>query len=425
MALLSAILILLVLILLGAGLLSFADSQQRASFNEQQSESAFALAEAALNAQIFELSVQWPTSVTNATYHYSSSCNAASNGAGDCPAPGYLSSSYPITSTSCPTGTPGDSWSGSPASNGWTTYVRDAGSTSSTENYFNSSLESSAVSYPPYDASLNGALWVRAVGIVNCHMAVVVSKVSAQYVALNFPHDAFLGNGFETSNNGNGSGAIIDTQGSAPQPAPVQMRCTGLGNEVGPNTTCTNYQSGQVSPDTTSYAPTIPLNALTPQQLLAAAAQAKANGTYWGAGQCPTAMAQLTGAPTYIVGPCNMSFTGNDTANSQAKQGFLVIQSGTIYFGGTVQFYGVVYDVNQQGCPNGNGSSCPNGSDVVTLHGNAHLYGGIVVDTTGTINGGSSHKGNFTYDPTAINNSLTWGGAAGTPNSFRQLPVTQ
>ena len=87
--------------------------------------------------------------------------------------------------------------------------------------------------------------------IVNCHIAVVVSKVSAQFVALNFPHDAFVANGFETSNPGNGSGAIIDTQGNAPQPAPIQVRCTGLGNRVGPNTTCTNYQSGQVAPDTT------------------------------------------------------------------------------------------------------------------------------------------------------------------------------
>src|SRR5205814_9022622 len=134
--------------------LAYADSQQKASSNEQQGESAYSLAEAALNSQIFQLSVQWPTSVLNAQAAYPSSCNSASAGASYCPDPSYFSSAYPVgSSASCPSGTPGDAWRTGAVTNGWTTYARDAGSTSSTQQLFSSTVEKTM---PAYDASLNG-----------------------------------------------------------------------------------------------------------------------------------------------------------------------------------------------------------------------------------------------------------------------------
>jgi Tfp pilus assembly protein PilX len=415
-ALISSIIMLMVLLGLGVGLLSYADAQQHASLNEQSSESAFALAEAALNAQIFELSVQWPTSATGVVYP-SSGCTAASNGAGYCPDPKYMSAAYPTNTSTCPAGTVGDAWntSASPPSNGWTTYVRDGGSTSGTQNFFNSSWEDTQAL--PYDANLNGFVWVRAVGIVNCHTAVVVTKVSAQYTSLTFPHSVLAANAFQTTNNGGGSGAIIDAQGNAAQPSPIEVRCSGLSTTVSPPPQpCDSYQSKQVSPpNDVVYSPTMPTLTLNAQQLLSVKAQAKANGTYWGPGSCPTSISQLSGLPTYITGPCNMGFSGNGQANTQSSPGFLVIANGTISFSGTVTFYGAIYDVNQQ----------QSNLDVVSIGGNALVQGGIVVDGNGEVAGGSSHKGNLTYDPTAINLAKTWGGAASTPNSFRQLPAGQ
>src|SRR5437868_9178440 len=84
-AMIMAVIILFVLLGLGAALMMTAGSQQRAASNQQSTETAYSLAEAALNAQIYELATKWPTSKdgpssTGPTYGYPYSCNAASNG---------------------------------------------------------------------------------------------------------------------------------------------------------------------------------------------------------------------------------------------------------------------------------------------------------------------------------------------------------
>ena len=127
-----SIIILFIALGIGAALMATAISQKRESSNQQQSESAYSLAEAALNAQIYQLTLKWPTtkdgpSATAPTYGYPSSCSAASNGTSYCPSTSDLSVAYPTTSGTCPSGTQGDAWSGSSSvTNGWTTYVRDA-----------------------------------------------------------------------------------------------------------------------------------------------------------------------------------------------------------------------------------------------------------------------------------------------------------
>src|SRR5207245_11271392 len=116
------------ILLVGCGLalasLLFNDEHPHASSYEQSRESAYPLAEAALNAQIFQLSRQWPTEKTPAptscTEATSTSTNACPNAAGI-----SASAGYPAAGT-C-TGT--DAW-GSALSNRWTTYVRSDNSTS-------------------------------------------------------------------------------------------------------------------------------------------------------------------------------------------------------------------------------------------------------------------------------------------------------
>jgi len=425
-ALVSAIILLMVVIGLGLGLMAFSDTQQRSATNEQQNEGAYALAEAALNAQIYELSLQWPSNALNAQSAYPYGCNAATNGTSYCPSPSDLSS-YQAGSQACPAGTSGDAWNSSAPSNGWTTYVRDAGSSgSSTQQFFSSTAEKTAASY---DASDNGYLWVRAVATVNCHTAAVISKVSAQLVGLNFPRNVLTANGFEINNNGHGSSYVLNN-GPSGQPSPVSVRCNGLGSAKGPNTTCTNYQSGQVGPnDNVATTPASPAATLTPTQLESLKAQAIAAGTYWPkAGQaCPATMSDLTGAPTYVAGPCTITITGGGTANSQASPGFLVLVNGTIEISGSSTFYGVIYAVNAQGCPPGciQSNNAAAASDVVYVHGNGQVLGGIDVDGNGTVGLGESHQGNLTYGAAGFNTMKTWGGAAGTPNSFRQLPAGQ
>ncbi len=424
-ALISATILLVVFIGLGIGLLAFTDTQQQSATYEQSSEAAYSVAEAALNAQIFELASNWPTSASP----YPSSCNPANAAStAGCPDPNSLASAYPKTGPStCPSNSPQDAWNPS-VQNQWTTYVRDDGG--GTSQLFNSTTDSTQ---PTYDASggtgntPDGALWVRAVGVANCKQVVLISKVSQQVLPITLPAASVSANGFADSNNGNK--VIVDTEGTyaqpstavanpSAQPGPVRMRCSGLTQSA-----CKSYRSGQVSPDTTS-ATAANTPTFTSMQLAGLKAIAIANGTYWGPGSsngtCPSSITQLTGDPVYVAGPCTLSYTGNGQANSSATPGFLVIANGTLELSGTTTFYGIVYDANQQAAT---GTPC-NNSDVVYLHGNATLQGSIIVDGNGTVCFGSSGT-NLIYDARGASDVKSWAGAAATPDSFRVLPAGQ
>jgi Tfp pilus assembly protein PilX len=406
-ALVSAIMVLVVLIGLGLGLLLFTDTQQHSATTEQARESAYSLAEAALNAQVFQLSQNWPTATTPTEGRPESCTEGTSTSSNYCPDPGSLGTSagYPAAG-SCP-GT--EAW-GSSLSNRWTTYVRADGG--GTEALYSSSIDKIQ---PTYDNG-DGAVWVRAVGVANCKAVVVLSKVSRQLIPITFPTGVLSANGFATSNQGNK--VIVDTSGAyaqppsirpgaSSQPGAVSVRCEGLTEAQ-----CKNYRKGQVSPDT-SKASANPSSTLSSVQLEALKNQAKSNHTYYKTGECPASMAALTGAPTYVEGPCNLSFT-TGTANSSTSPGFLVVVNGTFSLSGNATFYGVVYAVNAQ----------KSSGEVVILHGSSTLQGAVDVDGRGTVGLGSSAT-NLIYDPRGFNLIKAYSGAVPTPNSFRVLPSGQ
>jgi type II secretory pathway pseudopilin PulG len=405
--LIAAILVLSVISLIATSLLLLTDNTQKASLREQASESAFSVAEAALNAQVGQLSRAWPASNEEA---YPSVCTSSTTTATNgCPSQGNFTSSYSNLGTStCPVGSQGDAW-GSSTSNEWTTYVRDDGEPPTA--LFNSTNEKSQ---PTWDKNGNEAMWVRSVGVVQCRMVVLVTLVARQQVALNFPKNAITANWFETSNQGHvekGEGckkALVCTQGEeAGQNGNVSMRCTAPHPEP-----CKNYREGQVSPDTTGAEPS-PAETLNQTQLEAMRQQAQAAGHYYPAGTCPTGVP--AGLPVYVEGPCAVkSAKGNEVTNSKEHPGFLVIYNGTFELDKGSIYYGVVYCVNAQ----------KSSGTVVLLHGNAELIGAIDVDGNGGIDFGSSGT-NFVYEPKAINEVKTYAGAAGTRNSFRILPNSE
>jgi Tfp pilus assembly protein PilX len=447
-ALVSTVILIVVLLGLGFALLSYTDSQQHAAVYENSGEQAYALAEAALNAQIAELSSAWPTQAHQWS-GYPGYCNA-SNGASTtgCPSPSDLTAAYPSTGGTCPSNTPKDPWSSSSTtSNGWTTYVRGDGaasqsvaSSTSTAQYFNSTVEGSPQE-PFYDTG-DRAVWLRAVGVVNCRIETIVTKVTAQFTNIPLPQAAISANGFATSNQGNK--IIIDTIGTYAQPSsevvnpsntqgPIAMRCSGLSSS-----TCKQYRNtpspGQVYPDTTNATPN-PSNTLTASQANELMLAAQANGTYFGVDGsgnpiCPTTMAQLTGAPVYVLGPCAINIKSTAIANSSSSPGVLVINNGSLTLDGGATFFGVIYAMNAQGAggtPCGNGN---NATDVVHILGSSEVQGAIIVDGNGTVCFGSSGGNNgtvtnFVYDDRGFFNVIGYGGAAATPNSFRVLPLGQ
>jgi Tfp pilus assembly protein PilX len=411
-AMVSAIMILAVLIGLGLGLLLLTDNQQRAATGEQSRESAYALAEAALNAQIFELAQNWPTAATASANRPEGCTEASSTSTNDCPDPGSLSvgAGYPVAGACVGT----EAW-GSQLSNRWTTYVRADGG--GTQQLFSSATNRTQPAYDNGDRSL----WVRAVGVANCRAVSVISKVAEQLIPLTFPRAVLSANGFRIETSG--KKVIVDTSGAyaepptirpgpTAQPAEVNVRCEGLTEPE-----CKHYTTGQVSPNTIKTGGSTP--ALTSAQIEGLKTQAKANGTYFKTGECPSSsIAELSGSPAYVEGPCALKFNGG-TGNSKESPGFLVLYNGTLELGGNATFYGIVYAVNAQ-----NVSGTPPASNVVKLSGNSEVQGAVDIDGKGTVALGNSHT-NLVYDARGFNNVKAYGGVAATPNTFRVLPSGQ
>jgi Tfp pilus assembly protein PilX len=408
-ALVSAIVLLVVIMGLGLGLLLLTDNQQKASGREQSKEAAFQVAEAALNAQVGQISRAWPSKSTEGV----ESCipSTAYSAGTYCPTPESLKIGYEknASSATCPAGTPKEAW-GSALTNQWTTYVRAP--ESSTSTVFNSATESGLANY---DQGAVNRLWVRSVGVAQCQVVSLVTLVTRQLVATTFPKNAVTANWFETTNEGKKT--LVNTQGKESQPAGVSMRCSGFkGTAKEIEEKCKKYRKwengSQVEPDTTKTTPPAPPQTYTPGQLETIKKQAQANGTFYATGSCPSGLPQ--GKLVYVEGPCEISGGGSETANSEAEPGFLVVANGTFSMNGTSTFYGTVYMVNKQ----------ESSGAVLSLHGNAHLIGAICIDGNGGVEFGSS-KVNLEYSSKSIEELKVYAGATPTRNTFRELPISQ
>ena len=400
--LISAVILLFILLGLGAGLVYYSNGQQHAATGEQTREMAFELAEAALNAQVGQLSRRWPASESEAL---PSRCTAATSTAtNDCPEPETIKggfSAYPAGT--CATGAT-EPW-GSPLTNSWTTYVR---SDPEGSPIFNSATEKVAASY---DAGGTQKLWVRAVGVVACHVVSVVTLVSRQLVAIPFPKYAAEGNWFRITNKG--KKVIVNRAGEPPatEPGEVAMRCHG--RKEG---TCEEWapEKEQISPPPGKGAPA-PEQLLSESQLESLKALAESRGTFYSgkAGTCPSSLEGLNGFPTWVEGCGELKYTGG-VGNSSASPGLLILADGTLELTGNSEFFGVIYAHNAQG----------SSEAVVTLHGTAKVWGAIDVDGNGGLEFGSS-KANLIYEPAAIGSIVGSAGATPTRNTFRVLPIGQ
>lgn len=424
----AAITLLTVILGLGLGLLLFSDAQQTVSGREQATEAAFNVAEAALNAQIGQLSRKWPNpeSASPETEMPKTCTASASTETNDCPSSTDLKLDPNTGSTSC-SGT--DAW-GSSLSNQWTTYVRNDPEESL---YFNSKEEEKLHSYTEHPET--GALWVRAVGVVQCHAVTVVSLVTRLRVELNFPKDAIAANWFKVTNKGNK--VIVNRKGTAYEAGAVSMRCESVpaGQE------CEEYEAPkeQVSPPIGEKATTPPLT-LTASQLATLKDEAKAHSTFYSATSpyhCPTSMTELEGAkllsstespraPVYIEGCGAVNIKANGEANCETSKqeeplspGFLVLANGTFELSGNSRYCGIIYAANLENLK----------TAVVKLQGGTVVVGGIIVDGGGGIEFGSSGNGgnpaNLVYESLAFNDLTISAGAAATRNSFRILPSGQ
>jgi type II secretory pathway pseudopilin PulG len=375
--LVSSVLVVGILLSLALPLLSLVDTQQLQSAQERKSESSFNLSEAALDAEVFVLGKDWPTTATGA---YPAACTVASASL-NCPSPELLTRTY----------TGGDY-----VNRNWTVQVRDDTGT----EYYDPAV---IANRPAWDSNDNAKLWVRADARASTGVRTVVALVKRVEKVESFPRNAITSGWFGTSNNGNK--VIVDTQGDTAQPAPLAVRCTAPPPSAG----CLDYETdkGQVSPNTAAPGFANP-TAVHPDVLERLRQTARSLDSYYPTG-CPASPA---GRMIFVEsGDC--SYVGGGSANSAAAPGAFVVARGTLSFGGGVSYYGLVYAANLQGSP----------GVVVSTHGSATIFGAVAVDAGGGVMVGSSGN-NLVYDDGVFPSFKTFSGAVPIQGSWRELPAS-
>lgn len=393
-----AIIVISLMMGLGLATASYVDGEQSQSGRERIRESAFNIAESALDAQVLRLSQTWPEATGVSAYPVS--CTPAAAASVLCPDTGSLEESAKTadySSSACPTG------SAAPL---WTTSVHDDGLPPA--DYYDAQVVNAQ---PTYDANGNGRLWVRASGTARCVQRTMITMVNQETTSLRFPRNVITANWFKTENQGKKT--LVDTQGSSSQPAGLVARCAGFAAPYSPRSPCMNFDpaKGQVTPNTATAepSPTPPPPAVSQLDLAAFKSRAMALNTYYPAGACPPS---LTGAAVYVEGPCDLG----SAANSEAAPGALYIARGTFSLGGNSVFYGLLYMGNLP-APGSSGA-------VVTVGGTALIKGAVAIDGPGGLVAGSS-KANVIFDDRVFDIFQGNRTVARTPSTFRELPSGQ
>jgi len=396
-ALFTAITLMVVMLGISTATFGYVDSQTAQSRTGRVKETAFNLAEAAMNAQIFQLARDWPAA-GSATNQYPT-CTQSS------------------TATRCPSSTQLRDLFTSPDVDGtatWSTTVRD-NNTNASQNFYSDTLTASA---PGYDANGDGQMWVRSQGRAKGKTRTIVALVRAQEQAEDLPRGALISGRLDISNSGHK--IIIDAQGGSSQSGLVAVRCTPqllettpcLGHALGGGLLSTALASldallnFQINPNITQTGyGTAP--AMTAEARARMKNTAIANGTYYASG-CPTA-AGLSGQIVYIEnGDC--FYTSNTQFNSPASPGMVIVANGSLYLGGTTNFYGIIYHANESA----------SSATAVQIQGNAVVTGGVLVDGQATTIAGSS-KLNIRLDLNAYNKVRSYGSAGVVQNTWREI----
>jgi Tfp pilus assembly protein PilX len=161
----------------------------------------------------------------------------------------------------------------------------------------------------------------------------------------------------------------------------------------------------QMPGSTPVYDPLIP-PAITPEARERLKQTAISNGTFYascGSGQPPSA----AGAVVYVErGPC--SWRGNGVYNSPAKPGLLIMERGLLEM--KEDYYGVIYHANLDNTT----------AKIVDTSGNGHINGGVLVDGPGLLQVGDS-KENVIFDPNAFESVKSYGSAGVIQNTWREI----
>ncbi len=399
-ALVIAIVLTALMLATALGALAFVDRSQRRSGTERTRETTFNFAEAMLHNELLVTASAWPNTALKALPPL---CTTAGT---NCP-----DASQALAGLAGPDVLGGVTWE---------TSVRDNIGSSATY-YTKAATDATACgSMVPctWDSNGDGALWIRSDATVANERRSLVALVRQEVARVTLPRTVITAGWFKTSNNGQKT--IIDEKGcqakqrpasncNATDPGPIAVRCTSATAGT-PGDACLGYRSAQVAPAVTTQG--YVGNVLPAASLAAMKTYAIQLGTYYTT--CPTT-AQLTGLMVFVDG-ASCTYNGG-TANSAASPGVLVVNAGTISFGGSVNFYGLLFAANNLTAPADAGT-------IVSLTGAAYVQGAIFVEGPGGIIAGSSGL-NVSFDPNVFSDVRVAGYPSIVQNSFRELPMGQ
>jgi hypothetical protein len=396
-AMVVAIMLMAMMLSLALVAIKLADGQATTTAKQRQRESAFNVAEAALNAQVTQLSQHWAD--------ISGVGTGACPGATYCPGSAELTSLIPSADTNVAVV--------------WKTNVYD--DIKPLDGYFADSL---VTNQPSWDANGNGKVWVRAEATVRGHTRVIVSLVQKQTQLESVPHAAIVAGALTIENNGQHSDPIIDANGGL-----VAVRCPVqdgesepcLGQPLGTAPTqsqtqwsdlLTNQINGFATAQWSYPAPSL----FTQDQVYRFIATAKAGGTYYTS--CP---GSLAGAVVVVDTTGNCSYSGSETWNTQADPGFLIFlrSSSSLTLGGTTTYNGIVYHANMASPPI-LGSMPDSSASLIITSGNTLINGGVIIDGRGRMDAGESGM-NIHFDDHGYDAVQSLAAAGIIQNSWREI----
>jgi hypothetical protein len=384
----------LMAIMLGSSLAvaAYVDTQTGQSRVQRTRETAFNLAEAALNQQVVALGRLGSWSASSPT----PSCTPAATDA-RCPTASQLSRLIPSSDVD--------------AGFTWRTDIRDDQGAYAT--FYDDGLLSSGVAY---DANANHKVWVRATATARGKTRTIVALVRAEEHTEDIIHAGILAGALDLTNNGNklvidGSlGGAVDVLCTPVQDGPPCVGYSWKSNESYAqlmNRVGQQIQPANVTP-TFAPAPIIAGEALDRKK---DEAQNFYN-SYYPSG-CP---ASLTGKVVWLNDPGECTFTGGEF-NTAQEPGWLIINSGTLTLGGNATYHGVILHLN----------AANSASALINIGGNACIDGNVLVNGPGQVAVGSSGSGcdggaNLKFNPAAFDAVKSFGGAGIVQNTWRELP---
>jgi hypothetical protein len=209
-----------------------------------------------------------------------------------------------------------------------------------------------------YDANDNGVMWMVAQAGVGGRATRVVMEVERTYMKMALPRGIPLWAGGDLDSNGQGNNPKIRVEVPPPAGTTTTVHVGGTIEE----SSVTQSGIAQLTGNAIS-----PLEDVFPQALVdALVATAQSNGRYF------TSLAEAEASPvdgiwspagglsglTVIAPPAitDVKVQGNTTLNSEDEPGILMILGGsTLSWGGTAQFYGVIYSEGPMNTSHGTG----------------------------------------------------------------------